>query len=265
MTPVPEDLHDELERHISNLQQTRQRSTKLPSTRPSSKRNSEIEHPEIAELGRLAQQLQAAPSLQVNPTFARRLEERLLARHAVLQQRRAKRAGWNWSVFGWSRPRSAVVLALSLLLVVTVIGAGLLVAANQVGDPNNPLYTVKRWEQQVQVSLAQSSTDQAELHLQFARDQLTTLGNLTDTSKSSSYQQALANFDQQVTAATQEINALPAGPDYDRLTGELTTLQTNARQTLRGLLGQLALSERLLTTNELGRLGDDTVPSLTQG
>ena len=42
---------------------------------------------------------------------------------------------------------------------------------------------------------------------------------------------------------------------------QLATLQADARHTLRGLLPQLALPERLLTTDELGRLGD-TVPHL---
>jgi len=42
---------------------------------------------------------------------------------------------------------------------------------------------------------------------------------------------------------------------------QLAVLQADARHTLRGLLSQLALLERLLTTDELGRLGY-TVPHL---
>ena len=97
----------------------------------------------------------------------------------------------------------------------------------------------------------------------FARDQLTTLETFTDASHAPSYQKTLANFDQYMTLATQEIQALPAGPDQNRLTKELTTLQTDARQTLRKLLDKLGVPERVLTTAELGRLGE-TVSSLTQ-
>lgn len=154
-------------------------------------------------------------------------------------------------------------MALCLCILVISMSTGVLVVSAHVSDPNNPLYAVKRWEQQVQVSFASSSTDQAELHLQFARDQLTTLGTFTDTSHAPSYQKTLANFDQYMTLATQEIQALPAGANQNRLTRELATLQTDARQTLRGLLNELAVSERVLTTNELGRLGD-TVSSLTK-
>ena len=258
MTPLPEDLYEELERHLVDVQQRSLRSENTSSSQHSSRNN-----PEIEALASLAQRLQTAPPLQVDPTFAHRLEKRVLARNEVLQGSRTTRKGWNWSVFGFSRARSAVVLALCLFIVVIITGTGVLVASAQVSDPSNPLYVVKRWEQQVQVSFASSSTNQAELHLQFAREQLTTLGTFTDASHAPSYQQALANFDQQMTLATQEIQALPAGANQNRLNRELAALQTDARQTLRGLLSELTVSERVLTTNELGRLGE-TVSSLTQ-
>ena len=258
MIPVPDDLPDELERQLVAVQQKRQRSDSISSSNHSLKAT-----PEIEALANLAEQLQAALSLQVDPAFARRLERYLLAQNGALQRSRATRRGWNWSLFGFSRTRSTIVLARCLLMLVIVMGTGVLVVSAQVGDPNNPLYAVKLWEHQVQVSFVGSSADQVELHLKFARDQLTTLGNFTNASESSSYHQSLANFDRQVTTATQEIQALPAGTDQDRLTQELATLQTDARHTLHELLGKLAFPERLLTTDELGRLGD-TIPSLTQ-
>ena len=201
--------------------------------------------------------------MQVDPAFARQLEKRVLARQAALQHSRTSQRSWHWSLVGFSPARSAVVLALCLVLVVIVMGTGVLLVVTQVEDPNNPLYAVKQWEQQVQVAFASAPADQAALHMQYARDQLGTLGAFTDPSQAASYQQTLANFAQQVTAAAQEINTLPAGPDQNRLTQELTTLHTEARQTLRTLLRKLAVPERVLTTEELGQLGD-TVPSLTQ-
>lgn len=258
MTLLPEDLYDALERQLVEMQQRSQHSESPSSAQHALRNNSDIE-----ALVSLAQQLQAAPPLQVDPAFALRLEKQILARNVALQRGRATRKAWHWSLFGFSRARSAVVLALCLCLLAIMMSTGVLVVSAQVSDPNNPLYAVKRWEQQVQVSFSSSPTDQAELHLHFARDQLTALGTLTDASQSSSYQQALANFDQHVTLATQEIQALPAGTDQSRLTKELAALHTDARQTLRKLLSQLVVPERLLTTTELGRLGD-TVPSLTQ-
>jgi len=258
MTPVPVELYDELEYYIAGLQQARQRPDNTLSSRQALGGTSEI-----AMLGKLAQQFQAAPPLQVDSAFARRLERRLLARNESLQRGRTTRKRWHWTMFGESRAHAVVVLALSLLIVVIVMTTSVLVVAGQIGDPTNPLYGVKRWEQQVQVSLANSPTDQAELHLHFARDQLTALENFTETSQASSYQEALADFDEQLTLAIQEIQALPAGTDQDRLHNELATLQMDARQTLRQLLSEITLPERLLTTGELGRLGD-TVPSLLQ-
>ena len=258
MTPVPDDQYEALERQLVAGQQRRQRSERTFSSGAVFKGT-----PEIEAMVNLAQQFQAASPLQVDPAFAHRLEKRVLARNIALRRSQTTRIGSHWSLFGFSPARSVVALALCLLIVVIVTSTGVLLAAAQVEDPNNPLYAVKHWEQQMQVSFASSSTDQAELHLQYARDQLATLGDFTNTSKASSYQRALANFAQQVTAAAQEINTLPAGPDQNRLTQELTALQTDARQTLRKLLRKLAVSERVLTTKELGQLGD-TVPSLTQ-
>ncbi len=57
------------------------------------------------------------------------------------------------------------------------------------------------------------------------------------------------------------INGLVFCPEHARVESQLATLQAEARHTLRGLLPQLTLPERLATTDELGRLGD-TVPHL---
>ncbi|HEU5197982.1 MAG TPA: DUF5667 domain-containing protein, partial [Ktedonobacterales bacterium] len=258
MIPVPDERYEALERRLVTGQQGWQRSERTPSSEPAFKGTSQIE-----ALVSLAEQLQAALPLQVDPAFAHRLEKRVLAHQTALRHSRTPRKGWHWSLVGLSPARSAVVLALCLLMMVIVMGTGVLLVAAQVEDPMNPLYMVKQWEQQVQVSFVSSPTDQAELHVQYARDQLATLGAFTDPSKATSYQEALTNFAQQVTLATQQITALPAGPDQDRLTRELAALHTEAHQTLHTLLRKLAVPERVLTTEELGQLGE-TVPTLTQ-
>jgi len=120
---------------------------------------------------------------------------------------------------------------------------------------------LKRWEQHVQVSLANSPTAQAELDLQFARERLHSLSDLANPAHAEAYSQALADLDQQVISATSVISALPAGPEHERLNNELASLEFEAHHTLRGFLPLLDVPERLLTTDELGRLGD-AIPHL---
>jgi len=186
----------------------------------------------------------------------------MLAHNAELRQTRSAGARWNWSFARPLRAHPVFVAALSFCLLVALLGTSVLALAAQVSNPNNPLYVVKHWEQHVQVSLASSPTERARLDLQFARERLNTLTELTGIVHAEAYQQALTDLDQQISNTAQAVNALPAGPDRDQLSSELTTLEADARHTLRELLPQLALPERLSTTGELDRLGD-TVPRLT--
>ncbi len=245
MKPLPEQLHDELERLRTTDWQNRGTSASDPA---------------VDGLVRVAQRLHAAPELQVDPTFARRLERQLHARQAALYpaEQRASRRGWLLSA-GWrAHPLLSAAAALCLVLLLSV---GVLAAARGVDDPNNPLYGIKVWEQNVQVSLAGSTSSQAELHLQFARDHLNALKGLADDRHDGAYQKTLADFDQQFTLASQEISGLPTGADQDRLAAELATLKSDAVQTLHGFLPHLGLAEQFATTDELGKLGA-TVPQL---
>ncbi len=243
-------LHEELERLRHHTRAARQ--NERPTT----------SDPETKALAALARSLREAPALQVDPHFADHLEQRLLARQAALQRQRPAHRWWAGILPHPWRAHPALSLALSLVLVVALLSTGLLVAAAQVTSPNNPLYALKHWEQQVQGTLTDPSTDQAEQEIQTARSQLNTLPGLANAAHAGQYRHALAGFDQQLRQAEEAVDALPAGPDRQRLLGELTTLQTDARSTLRGLLLQLAVPERQATTDELGRLGD-IVPHLT--
>ncbi len=253
MNPLPERLNDQLER----LNALSRNGEQFPGGFPSPVDVPDHD-PEVDELVALARRIQSAPALQVNPDFAWQLERRMLIHKAALQSEQAAR--------GRSFPRLMHVhpvfgIALGLCLLLLLLGTGVLAVAAQVSNPDNPLYKVKSWEQHVQVSLANSPGNQAELDLQFARDRLDMLANLADPAHQAAYQQALMDMDQQMSTTVKAINAVPAGTDHDRLASELATLQEDARQTLRGFLPQLALPERLQTTGELGRLGD-TVPLL---
>ena len=213
---------------------------------------------EIDELVMVARRLQSNPHLQADPDFADLLESRILLRQASL---RRKRPAHTWS---FPRPWGAnpvYGIALGLCLLILLSGTSVLVAAAQVSNPENPLYAVKRWEQHVQISLSSSSESRAGLDVQFARERLNTLPALANPAQADAYSQALADFDQRLSAATSAIRGLSSASDREHLGSELATLEVDARQTLRKFLPQLAVTERLLTTDELGRLGD-TVPRL---
>ncbi len=251
MKPLIERLNDRLEQQgicsWSGQESADQPVSPVPAC---------IHDPEVDALAALARHLQSAPPLQVDPAFARRVEGRILARNAALYRKQSAPSWWSWLFPRPQRMRPMVRATLCLWLLVLLLGTGVLVAAAQSSNPANPLSGIKSWEQHAQLLLANSPTDRAELDIQIAHDRLHPLADLTDLAHAKAYSQALVDLDQQINAATQAINALPAGPNHARLASELALLEANARHTLRGLLHQLALPGRLVTTDELGRLGD---------
>jgi hypothetical protein len=118
---------------------------------------------------------------------------------------------------------------------------------------------VKRLEQHVQVSLGNTSNNQAEIDLRTAHNRLDTLARHLDSTEA--YKEALAGLDQQISTTSKTIDALPAGSYHNRLVGELAAFKADAPRALRQLLPRLAIPERLMTTNEMGVLGDN-IPRL---
>jgi len=254
MKPLHERLNDRLEHAESHTRQAGLSGFMSPE--PGLERNSEVE-----ELVALARRLQAAHQLQVDADFARQLERRMLRRHAELQltQPNAKR-----SYFSLFRAHPAFGAMLGLCLLLLLLSTSVLALASQVSNPDNPLYTVKRWEQHLQISLASNAGDQASLDLQFARDRLNTLSYLTDPAHTQAYLQALSELDQQLNSAASAINRLPPGSQHTQLANELASLKSDTIRVLRGLLARLVLPGRLATTDELARLGA-SVPHLISG
>jgi uncharacterized protein DUF5667 len=252
LKPLPERLNDRLERQNARSSKDEESPSWLltPPTQ-----TSHIDT-EVDELVDLAHRFQSASPLEVDPDFARQLEQRVLMHNAALrlqQFRRRRLFPRLWDV----HPFFGVALSICILLF--LLGTGALVVAAQVSNPDNPLYAVKRLEQHVQVSLSNSSENQAEMDLQSARDRLDTLAKLIDSVEA--YKEGIADLDQQISTASKAINALPAGRRHDRLVGELAAFEADVRSTLRRLLPKLAFPERLVTSSELGYLGDN-VPRL---
>jgi len=247
MRPLPEHerLNDQLEKHLPGWYgKERLDQSRLPVPT--------IENdPESDALVALACHLQAAPSLQVRPDFARRLEERMLLHHVALRHQQATKTRESW-LFSRLFGASIAYISMAVVLLCSLLGTSILALAAQDTNPSNPLYTVKKWEQHVQLSLARSPSDQAEVSLQIARDRLNALAN----AHGETYRQALADLNGQINAVMQILATLPAGQDRNRLSNELDTLKASARHILRDLLPKLSLSERLMTTDELRQLGD---------
>src|SRR6266702_196490 len=253
MKPLSQRLNDQLERGGKRIRNSGEAPGWLASPL-----QAESPDPEVDELVALARHVQSNPHLHANPDFADLLERRLLMHQASLNRKQPGRQRFFPRLW---QAHPAFGIALGICLLVLLLGTGILVAAAQVTNPANPLYVIKHWEQHVQVSLTNSPENRAELDLQSAREQLHSLAGLANAAHEEAYLQTLSAFDQQVRGAESATQALPVGPQHERLSNELTALDVEARHTLRGLLPQLDVPERLITTDELGRLGE-TVPHL---
>jgi len=256
MKPLYERLNDRFEQVESRSRQNGHYPSNSILPEPELERD-----PEINALVALALRLRAAPHIQVDPDFARQLERRMLRRHAELQLQQTSK---KRSFFFLFRTYPAFGAALGACLLLLVLSTGVLAMAAQSSDPTNPLYALKGWEQRLQISLAGNSENKTSLDLQFARNRLNTLSDLADPAHSAAYSQALADLDQQLQTTTAAINGLPAGTQREQLASEIASLQLDAIHILRALLPRLTLSERIATTGELARLGDN-VPRLVNG
>ena len=242
MNSPSERLNEQLEQQLGNVQ------THPISPSPSTgERDAEVDGLVV-----LAQRLRSAPFLQPDPDFAQQLEQRLLLRARVLHATRTARDR-SWRFLPSLRPILAP--ALSLVIVLLVVGSGVLIAGAQATNPDNPLYEVKHWEQHVQMALSSSPESRAELSLQFVQDHLTALTHLANPADAQAYRQELQALEQEMEVAMSTITTLPPGIQRDRLFSELTTLKERTFHTLYGLLPHLTLPERLATTTTLAHLG----------
>jgi hypothetical protein len=156
-----------------------------------------------------------------------------------------------------------MVLAAILLCVLAASTGSVLAMAASVSNPSNPLYRVKEWEQNAQLSFASSPQNRVEVSLQIIRDRLNTAASVADASHASTYHKTIEDVEQRIDAVSQVIDKLPAGSDRQRLSSEVATVKNDARHTLYSLLPKLPFTEQLATTTFLGHLGA-SVPSIQQ-
>ncbi len=224
---------------------------------------------ELQELLETAQRLKALPTLRPGAAFSARLGEELQVR---ARQMRAQQRGQlsfapgkqtSRKPFfspGWMRVHpawAAVAVLFAVFGLVSLLG----VIGAQADNPSNPFYGVKLIEQDVQLSLA-SPADRVRLHLRYAQDALTSLQQNTAPQNAANYSQLLRHFNDELSQASDSLEAVPAGDEYHQLAQQLADLKATAQATLRGLLTQLTLAEQMETTAELGKLGA-VIPTIT--
>jgi len=167
MKPLPEyeRLHRQLEKYLPSKhgkEQFDQSQLPVPTTQ---------NDPEVDALVVLACHVQ-----QVHAGFAQRLEVRMLSRHVALRQqppkgaRQAAKKQRSWLFSGSFRTAIVVAVACFGLL----LGTSLLALAASVTNPDNPFYTVKKWEQHIQLSFSRPPLDQPKASWQSTRDRLNT-------------------------------------------------------------------------------------------
>ena len=165
--PKHERLNDQLHKHLARWpgnEQSDQPYSPFPLT--------EEDH-EVDRLVALAHHLQAAPPLQVDPDFARRLEQHMLLHHLALRHQPSERARQTTELReSWFFSRSFVTyVSIAVVLLCSLLGTGMFALAAYVTNPGNPLYAVKQWERQAQLSLAHSPSHQATVSLPTAQNQ----------------------------------------------------------------------------------------------
>lgn len=206
----------------------------------------------------LAQHLQTSSHLRVDVDFARRLERQILAHHATLHEQRTIQTRRSSQGTRSRRRMVSVRVALSLALLLLVVGAGLLVTVAQASDPTNPFYPLYHLvHQSSQTQGAATARVNAAQSVQRVQRQLDALGAVTDPAQhEAAYQQALANLEQAIQAANAVVTALQVSTERAHLEHALSALTIQTRHVLRSLLPQLTLSEQQMTTEALGTLGE---------
>lgn len=209
-----------------------------------------------ADLLGLARQLQATSHLRVDPSFAAQLERRVL-RSALTRSLPSH----GWSPVRFWRKRWVPTLAASFVLGVILLGAGLLLMFTHTDHLASPFSSPEQTTTRSGTPTI-SPAYLATADLQTARQSLFALQNAANAAQTGVYVQRLASFDMQLTQATSAISALAAGNEKTLLSTQLTQLQGEARQKLRGWLHLLTPTASAATTSELGRLGE-SVPQVS--
>jgi IPT/TIG domain len=160
------------------------------------------------------------------------------------------RPGRVWRRALWSALAAVLLLA---------IGATTFTAAAS-ARPGTPLYGLHRWEQDIQVQLAGSAADRVRLHIGYAHDALAALDDaVLQRQFGASYDDALATFGDEASAAITGLGDVPAGATRDALAAQVAQVEAEGRADLHAALAALPWAERVSTTATLAAIGDNVL------
>jgi len=228
---------------------------------------------ELVPLVSSARALRPLRSANPDSDFAVALEGRLLARAAARHAEASVPASMQspestagiWPVPGSRRHTSRRFIpywrAAAAAIVLVFVGAGTLTVAAHAG-PGGPLYGLRRFEQDVQVSLTASAAGRVQLHITFANDALSALTGAAHRHDMPAYDDALNTLNEETTAAAQALANMPESASRNALEASLSSLREAERQSLRASLSGLSWPERVAATAALGDLGE-AIPQVT--
>jgi hypothetical protein len=169
----------------------------------------------------------------------------------ALRGRQTRHFGSRVPVRAWQ------TVAAALLLI--VIGGGLFAAVVSAA-PGSPLFGLRRWGQDVRITLDTSAAGRTGQHLQLADQYLADLeAVIAQYQGDTAYSDALSALRQEDRAAVSDLAAVTEAGAVRDLQSRLADLHQRERRDLRDALLVIGWSNRVLTTQALGELGE-TVP-----
>lgn len=171
-------------------------------------------------------------------------------RVVILQPPYRLRAGVRLRVFQRAWIGALVAAA---VLVLAVLGVSNAAAGSLPGDP---LYALKRFEQQMAVSNASNPADRAQVQITQLQSQIADLqAEISDGRSDADILQALNVVATSTHDSQAAVAALPAGTARDDAEQSLENTLQDEQTTLYNLLGRVDWSLRLALTGQLGALG----------
>jgi hypothetical protein len=147
--------------------------------------------------------------------------------------------------------------ALAATILLAVIVTTFAVAAY--ASPGSALYGVRRWQEDARSNLANSDTERAQLHIQYATDALDALDAAVAQHDVTAYREALSRFTDEFGQAAAALALVPAGSEKDSLSAGLDALRARGWNDLRSALPSLSWPVRIATTSALGALGETVI------
>ena len=199
--------------------------------------------------------------IEVPSSVAGRIEERIRTRiHTeVAQYPHPPLVGYR----PFTRRIYLAIASISLLLMLSFAFFGVThVAANSL--PGDPLYQVKYLEQQIALAQTHNQEEQVSLQIAHLSAALADLSTVVKERRSDAdITAALAVVASDTQQTQHAVNAFPPGQSHENLVKALTGTLNDERAALLHLLPQLAWSQQLAFTNQLGHAGGQ-IPRVTQ-